>query len=325
MPVADPECAGSSRLPAGQFRLRRSGIRSAHVREPVCDGNVSSTPGAPPVAPGTPTARAAPGRLLPGRAAPGRRLPSRAAPGRRCRAGLRRDGVRRPGAAAGKLCLAGLAPGRRLGRVGPGCAGKASAVASSAAAAVAPPLRHPLLGDLADLRLHGSILSWYFLRSACRSAGRPCPPRSARAARPCRSAGRPSPRPVRPASSPCPGSPFRVSSTWQAGPATGASLIGQEVRVIDMPGLDPRPPPRSGVRLRAPALQVLTEPRAPSRSGGGPPRGLRPPRRRQAAAAPDRPVLPDITTDERDARLGRPARAGGRRSLLREVPPHHGG
>ena len=38
----------------------------------------------------------------------------------------------------------------------------------------------------------------------------------------------------------------------------------------------------------------------------------------------DRPVLPDVTSDERDLGWGDAPEPDGDERLLREVPPHHG-
>lgn len=43
------------------------------------------------------------------------------------------------------------------------------------------------------------------------------------------------------------------------------------------------------------------------------------------AGADDRPLLPDVTTDERDVGWGDPFEQDDDEHYLREVPPHHGG
>jgi hypothetical protein len=57
---------------------------------------------------------------------------------------------------------------------------------------------------------------------------------------------------------------------------------------------------------------------------GTPPRPAPRPRVVVPRSSNDRPVLPDITDDERDVGWGDRPESDGDERLLREVPPHHG-
>ena len=95
-----------------------------------------------------------------------------------------------------------------------------------------------------------------------------------------------------------------------------------------MPGFDPEAtlPPR---RPAAPP-----SPLGPTQAGAAAPapeEQARPgdpatrPEDRRSPARPDRPVLPDITSDERDIGWGDLPEPGDDDRYLREIPPHHGG
>jgi hypothetical protein len=106
--------------------------------------------------------------------------------------------------------------------------------------------------------------------------------------------------------------------------------------VIDMPGFDPEataPVPRPAVRhhLDRPTQAASSTdtsaasshaPRPAEKPVGDP---ADPPPAGSPGPAAERPVLPDITTDERDIGWGELPETGDDDRYLREVPPHHGG
>ena len=75
-----------------------------------------------------------------------------------------------------------------------------------------------------------------------------------------------------------------------------------------MPGFDPED--------TAPAAAAAVEGESAARRPGPAP-AAKPP-------TPEPPVLPDVTTDERDIGWGDPPDPGDDDRYLREVPPHHG-
>jgi hypothetical protein len=106
--------------------------------------------------------------------------------------------------------------------------------------------------------------------------------------------------------------------------------------VIDMPGFDPE----ATAPVRRPAVhhhpdgptQAAASPDTSAASRHAPPSAGRPagdpadpPPAGSPSPAAERPVLPDITTDERDIGWGELPEPGDDDRYLREVPPHHGG
>ena len=85
-----------------------------------------------------------------------------------------------------------------------------------------------------------------------------------------------------------------------------------------MPGPDPETaaPVRRRAAPREAPTQAGSAPPAPPRTAGRD----EPPR----PAPADRPVLPDVTSDERDVGWGDWPEPDGDDRYLREVPPHHG-
>lgn len=95
------------------------------------------------------------------------------------------------------------------------------------------------------------------------------------------------------------------------GPALRSIDLVNEVRVVDVPGTDPEGP-----------ASVTPRPEGPTRAETGTPA---PADRRGRPEWADRPVLPDITGDERDVGWGDLPEPSDDDRYLREVPPHHGG
>lgn len=83
------------------------------------------------------------------------------------------------------------------------------------------------------------------------------------------------------------------------------------MRVVNVPGTDPESPAPATPHPEGPTQGETTAP-APADPGGRP-------------EWVDRPVLPDVTSDERDVGWGDLPEPSDDDRYLREVPPHHGG
>lgn len=84
-----------------------------------------------------------------------------------------------------------------------------------------------------------------------------------------------------------------------------------------MPGTDPETP--------APIRRPAAHSESPTQAETSSPAAPAPTDRSDRPEWADRPVLPDVTSDERDVGWGDLPEPGDDDRYLREVPPHHGG
>ena len=93
-----------------------------------------------------------------------------------------------------------------------------------------------------------------------------------------------------------------------------------------MPGFDPEAtaPVRRPAASSRPAGPTQADAARPVPNEQARPAAGTPPEEGRPARD-DRPVLPDITTDERDVGWGDLPEPGDDDRYLREIPPHHGG